>query len=134
MLTMDALRTLTETLPGFPGYGREDDRRLSDELVRAYIGEALVTVAERLSPQVASQTPIDELLLRCEFRNQVAFKAFEYADLDEETIEQTARYDVRLVELAQRVSTLEPAATGRFLAEVKIAFDERDHAMQALPA
>ena len=128
---MDAQRILTDTLPGFPGYGIDVQRRLSDELVRAYIGEALALLSGRLTPDVISLTPLDELLLRCEFRNQVAFRAYEDAELDPQALEQTAQNDVRLVELAQRAPSINAESAPDFLAEVKRAFDERDHAMQA---
>jgi hypothetical protein len=38
---MDPLELLNERIHDFPGYATDTDRRLSDEMVRAFLGEML---------------------------------------------------------------------------------------------
>ncbi len=124
---MDSLR---DRIPDFGGYLNEEDRRRSDELVRSYVGEAIAVLQDRVAP--ATPDPrFERTLLRAGFMNQIAFKAFEYAALDEARIYAVSRNDLRLVNLADRAPTTDAKDVDAYLAEVAAAFDARDRGMES---
>lgn len=115
-------------VPAFPGYGDEDARKLSDEYVRARLGEALVPLRENAG--AASSDLLEALILRCEFVNQVAFKSYEHAETTQEQIAAVSQNDEELMRLAAQAQTLSPAQIDEFLQRVKAALDARDRAME----
>ncbi|MGA9944377.1 MAG: hypothetical protein WBP75_04990, partial [Candidatus Cybelea sp.] len=72
---MELLEQLRAKISGFPGYDGELERRLSDEYVRSYLGEALADLAARdvLPPELRER--VDEAILRVGFATQHAFAA-----------------------------------------------------------
>ncbi len=70
---MELLEQLRAKISGFPGYDGELERRLSDEYVRSYLGEALADLAARelLPPELRER--VDEAILRVGFADQHAF-------------------------------------------------------------
>jgi hypothetical protein len=128
---MDALAVLRSKIPSFPGYSDEDSRRLSDKLVRSYLGETLALLQDRLSPGDPSiRERLADVILRAEFTNQVAFKAFEYVGLDDAHVDEIAECDVALIELADRAAEIGDPALSTYLNEIRAAFDERDRVME----
>ncbi len=130
---MDMLALLRAKIPDFAGYDDQEDRRRSDELVRSYLGEALSTLEARTSPD-GSDPRFEPVLLRAGFMNQAVFKTFEYARLDRARVDAVGANDVRMLDLADRAATLEPAQIDGYLAEVAAAFDSRDRGMEMTPA
>ena len=131
---MDAPALLRAKIPNFPGYGDDQARRLSDELVRAYSGELLSDLQNRIGATGATADRLTKVLLRCEFLNQIAFKPYENADLDETKMESMASADLQLVDLAEKSSTLDGSSLDTYLDEVESALDLRDHEMETAPA
>ncbi|MHB8147547.1 MAG: hypothetical protein ACYDGM_09870 [Vulcanimicrobiaceae bacterium] len=127
---MDAMEQLRSKIPRFPGYLDEGARRLSDELVRAYAGEAIAGLMGRLGPlEPGLQERFDGLLMRAGFTNQVAFKAYENADLSAEQLAAMASADQSVIALADRAETIELQGAPGYLDEAAAALDARDAAM-----
>jgi hypothetical protein len=127
---MDAVEAIRAKIPQFPGYVDETTRRLSDELVRSYLGEALALLRER-HPDFFGQRSdaFEALLLRAGFMNQQAFHAFEYRHLDETEQAGIATADLALIQLADRTATIDAAGIPGFLNDLTAAFDTRDALM-----
>jgi len=127
---MDALATLRSKIPGFPGYGDADARRLCDEEVRAYLGEALAALGTRLGSVGALSERYESTLLRAEFINQSAFRVFELADLDDAHIAAMAAADLAVLELADRAGAVDASSLGAYLDSINAAIDERERLMK----
>jgi hypothetical protein len=127
---MDAVEEIRANIPQFPGYADETTRRLSDELVRSYLGEALALLRERHPDFFAQRSDAFEaLLLRAGFMNQQAFHAFEYRHLNETEQAAIATADLALIQLADRTATIDAAGIPGFLNDLTAAFDTRDALM-----
>ena len=132
---MDPLELLYERMNDFPGYATDTDRRLSDEMVRAFLGEMLADLQVKLAPldaEVSGQ--IGELMFRSGFTNQIAFRPYESAELSDAGITEIATADVRAIDLADVAATVRRDGLPSFLADVTAAFDARDAAMRSLAA
>ena len=77
---MEGLVFLRERIPAYADYGDEDARHLVDKQVRAYVGEALSGLRERLEKELAGAVAelLDRTLLMCEFSNQQLMRAGGY--------------------------------------------------------
>ena len=132
---MDPLELLNERINDFPGYATDTDRRRSDELVRAFLGEMLADLQAKLAPlDDAVGGQIGELMFRSGFTNQIAFRPYESVELSEAGIEEIATADVRAIDLADVAATVRKDGLPSFLADVTEAFDARDAAMRSLAA
>ena len=120
--------------PLVPGYAGHDDpiaRRLSDQQVRAWVGEMLADLEERI-PIDGIRERFEAVLLRCEFGDQHVIKAIEderFGAPDKVRLVEEA--DRRLVEAANRGRTIGPDALEALLEELERAFDERSAAIAA---
>ncbi len=127
---MDAME-LQAMIPQFPGYLDEAARRLSDELVRSYAGEAVAGLAARLRPlDPATEARFDAALIRAGFTNQGAFKSYESAVLSPERGAAMLQADTLLAALAQRAASVDIQSAPGYLDELAGAFDARDSAMR----
>jgi hypothetical protein len=131
---MDPLQLLNEKITNFPGYGGEDERRLSEEMVRSYMGEALADLQVRLSPLDAAMTErVGDLLFRAGFTNQSAFRAYDNATVAESVVAAVAKSDAHLIEIADKAPGIDAAGLGAYLDEIRTSFDMRDAAMKSIP-
>jgi hypothetical protein len=129
---MEPLEQLRATISGFPGYDGEVERRLSDEYVRAYLGEALADLGARIVLPPELRERADALILRVEFADQRAFATHHRVSGSESRDESAvAAADVATVALADRAASLDAAAAAGYLDEVAAALDERDAAIRA---
>ena len=132
---MDPLELLNERMNDFPGYATDSDRRLSDEMVRAFLGEMLADLQIKLAPlDEAVTSQIGDLLFRSGFTNQIAFRPYEAVALDEAGVTEIATADARAIDLADVAATVRKDGLPSFLADVTAAFDARDAAMRSLAA
>lgn len=128
---MDDADAIRAQIPNFPGYATLPDRRLADELVRSYLGEALSELAARHPDFFAdAHDGYQRLLMRASFMNQLAFHAFEYSDGDAVRQAAVAAGDRAIVTVADRSSVVEAAGIPAYLDDVTAAFDGRDAAME----
>ncbi len=129
---MDATEVLKEKLPGFAGYAEMEQRHLTDEEVRAYLGERLAGLSVRLDPAGPTGERLDALILRTEFTNQVVFRVYESATLDATQTQAIASADLTTVELADRADgVFDLDMLPKYLDEAEAALNARDQAMQS---
>jgi hypothetical protein len=129
---MGSIALLKEKIPDFAGYGEENLRRVSDEEVRSYLGEALAGLRVRLeSLPAAAQTRIDDLVLRTGFANQHAFRAFEDGARTATDFDELLSADAAVVEVADRAASIGAEGIDAYLDEVTAALDRRDRVMLA---
>jgi hypothetical protein len=119
---MDPVERIRSRIANFAGYDTAPNRRLADEQIRAYVGEALSRMPDgginALDP--AGRELYDGLLLRAEFMNQRAFHPYDRSDPSPERIGRVLEWDSKL---------LDAVDAGDFAAAAQ-AFDGRDEAMQ----
>jgi hypothetical protein len=128
----DDVQALTGLLPAYAGHGDAPARRLSDQQVRAFAGEALVDLQDRLT-LAPVQDRFDALLMRCEFGDQHVIKALE----DDRFAEPAAAaaveaVDRALVEAAARARTVDAGGLTAFIDDLEHAFDGRVAAVEGL--
>ena len=128
------LEFLKSRIPNFPGYVSDDDRKLSDELVRSYLGERLATLEtdDGLSDEV--RKTVGELMLRTAFTNQIAYKVYEEASRTNHDFDAMAAADAATVRLADSAGTVTPADALKFAQQSAQALDGRDLAMRGQAA
>ncbi|HEY1427993.1 MAG TPA: hypothetical protein VGF18_00340, partial [Candidatus Tumulicola sp.] len=73
------LEFLKSRIPNFPAYATDEDRKISDELVRSYLGERLAEMESQPGISDDARKTVGELLLRAAFTNQIAYKVYEEA-------------------------------------------------------
>lgn len=135
---MDPLQGLRAKIPNFPGYGDELARRHSDELVRSYLGEALVELAGRLAPLEADPGQrVDALLLRVGFADQQAFARHGCGPSLGERCSQCDAVladDVETIDLADRAPAIDASALPAYLAAAEQLLERRDATLRAAAA
>lgn len=127
---MDALTRIRAKINAFPGYASEDDIRQSDELIRAYVGERLSELQDRLGEGNASDA-LEPLVLRAAFADQRALRPLEEPNIH---IEVSALFDAdaTLLDTADESAAVMQTGVSSYVARLQTAFDERDAAMAAL--
>jgi hypothetical protein len=127
---MDAIESIKARIPQFAGYGELEARRDDDELVRSYLGEALSTLNANHPDFFAERSEVYEnLIIRAGFMNQMAFRSFEYAKLDQAHLDAVAQNDQAMLDLADRAPNVAAGDVAAYLDELTAAFDRRDAAM-----
>ena len=128
---MDQLAFLRERIPAYADYGDEDARHLVDRQVRAYVGEALSGLRERvwsaLSESLAQQ--LERILMLCEFTNQQLMQALEHARLADAEFEELHEVDHELISTADRAMAIEVSMLDAYLEELKVLFARRAQAV-----
>jgi hypothetical protein len=112
-------------VPGYAGHADMLSRRLSDQQVRAWVGELLAGMRERVAAG-EQQERLEALLMRCEFADQHVIHAIEddrfarpeYAAMLED-------YDRKLVAASSGCSTVTAGELAALLEGLERAFDER---------
>src|SRR5947199_9826952 len=101
---MSAMEQIRADIPGFPGCDGEEECRASDEQVRSYVGERLAALPlDGLSG--ADKSLYENVLFRCEFMNQEAFRVFD-EDRSDNRISAVLEADAALIAAAKK---LEPS-------------------------
>jgi hypothetical protein len=118
-------------VPGYAGHGDALARHRSDQQVRAWVGELLVDLQERLTVDGVREQ-FDALLLRCEFADQHVIHAIEdqrfAADEFAVAIEE---YDRKLVAAAGACPTVTAEELTGLLEALEAAFVERAAGIEA---
>lgn len=130
---MSDLDVLRERVPGYAGYGDEGARQQVDKQIRAYLGEALAALRERLRPAGPLAEQLDGLLLRCEFSDQRAIRAAAHADYAPAVLDRLHCLDRELVEAADRLRAVPAAGLGPALDDAARLLDERLGALAEAP-
>lgn len=126
----ELLERIRSIIEGFLGYAEPAGRRLSDEQIRAFVGEALALLpaAEVDKLAEAHRAQYDRVLLRCEFVNEEAFRIFD-ADPTPERIVAILTVDTEVLEAAAGLPKAADAELHEVLVRLNDAFDRRDAAM-----
>lgn len=129
---MEALERIRSFIEGFAGYEAAEQRRLSDEQIRAFVGEVLAQLpaVEIDNLSAGERSYYDRVLLRCEFINQEVFRIFD-SDPTQARITATLIADVRVVEAATALREVKSVTLNGVLVQLSEAFDLRDAAMQS---
>ena len=123
---MTPMERILAIVPDFPGYQGVADRRKSDEVVRANVGERLASL-----PEDHHAAQLERLLARCEFANAQAFSHFE-DDPNPQRIAAILDADADLLEGAKSLESGTPADLDRVLTHFEGTLDRRDSAMLAV--
>jgi tetraacyldisaccharide-1-P 4'-kinase len=128
---MDQLAFLRERIPAYADYGDEEARHLVDRQVRAYVGEALSGLRERvwsaLSESLAQQ--LERMLMLCEFTNQQLMHILDHARLADAEFEELHAVDHQLITTADRAVSIEVAMLDAYLEELTSLFARRAQAV-----
>ena len=128
---MDELERIRSFIDGFAGYAEPDHRKISDEQIRAFVGEALTELpAVEVDNLTADErSHYDRVLLRCEFINQDVFHVFD-SNPTPERIQATMLADIVVVEVAAALKAVESTGFNGLLIRLSEAFDGREAAMR----
>ncbi len=119
-------------VPGYAGHEDVQARHMSDQQVRAWVGERLADLQGRI-PMGGYQDRVDALLMRCEFTDQHLIRAIEddrFAEPDAAAA--VEEYDRKLVALANSSTSTSAGTLGTLLDGLEGAFDERAAGIAAL--
>ncbi len=116
-----------ERIPRYGDYSDETTRHLTDEYVRAYVGERLTDVRDRLDGELdaAARKKLEELLWRCEFTDQVFIRWIDHARLEAPAVAQLHQIDRTLIELADRLESAGAPEVCALFDQMDIAFERR---------
>jgi hypothetical protein len=128
------LEFLKNRIPSFPGYGSDDDRKVSDELVRSYLGERLAEMEAQPGISDDARQTVGELLLRAAFTNQIAYKVYEEAARANFDFDRLAAADAATVQLADDAASVPASDVAQFAQRSTQALDARDLAMRGQAA
>lgn len=131
---MDAdLAYLRARVPAYADYEDEDARHLVDKQVRAYVGEALSSLRERLRKTLSGELAeeLENVLLMCEFTNQQFVHIIDHASLSNDDVEHLHTVDRELIETAEKAESIEPAALLGYLKTLAALFARRSKAVFA---
>jgi hypothetical protein len=129
---MDDLAFVRERIESYADYTNDDERRLADEQVRAYVGEALARLFERLEPSGTAAEMLAGVLLRCQFADQTVVRAMDTSG-DVSPSELTALHasDRDLIALADRGDSIDAAGLEAYLTAIDAGLDKRAHIVLA---
>lgn len=123
---------LRAVLPAYAGFDAAPDRRLSDQQVRAFTGELLVELQDRM-PVDGMRERFDALLMRCEFGDQRVIKALEDGRFAEPAVAAAIEArDRKLVEAALAGRTATGGGLEAFVETLERAFNDRAAAVAEL--
>jgi hypothetical protein len=125
-----SLEFLKSRIPNFPGYDTDDDRKMSDELVRSYLAERLAFIEAQNDVSEDARKSIGDLLLRTAFANQIAYKVYEEAARTNFDFDRLAAADAATVKLADDASTVASNDVSQYVQRSTQALDVRDLAMR----
>ena len=103
---MTDLEYLQSRIRGYADYANVDARHQVDKQIRAFLGEALSDVRDRLKPSGPLAERIDALILRCEFSDQRVIRAADHARFDPSLVDRVHELDREIVESADRLRTV----------------------------
>jgi hypothetical protein len=132
---VDDLDAIRAKLPAYAGYTDERARHLTDTQVRAWVGEALSRTRERIGAgfDAALGDQFDELLLLCEFTDQVLMRTLNHITLGPEAWSGVHAADRALFDAAGRADAFaDTDGFAAYLTEVRDLFADRTHVIEAL--
>lgn len=124
---MDDLSALKSRIPSYADYGDEDSRHLSDQQIRAWVGERLASLDGRLGLSRSELAGVFEAVMTsCEFGDQRLIKALEKRILDTATLAALHHADLAIVEAGLATESIaDMKAAGAHLDRIRALFRER---------
>lgn len=123
---MGDLEALRSEIPSYAGYEDAEARHLVDKQIRAWVGERLALLDDRLKLAAGPLADAYEHLMReCEFSDPHAVRELEQRRFDDSDLELIYTLDHRLIEAADRADTIETAGAADYLAELEQLFASR---------
>jgi hypothetical protein len=122
---MDDLAFVRSRIESYADYTNDDDRRLVDEQVRAYVGEALARLRERLNPSGPPGELLEGVLLRCQFANQPLVRALDMLEPDAAEIAALHERDRELITLADGADAVTADGVSAYLQQIETQLDAR---------
>ncbi len=131
---MDDLQTIRTFVPVYADYGDEATRRLTDEQVRAWVGEALSRLRERVVPlDTADSDQLEALLMTCGFTDQALMRTLDHITIADAQRIRLHAADRALFDLGNRADAVDAAdAVKPFLDEVRAGFAARSTVIEAI--
>jgi hypothetical protein len=124
-----------EVRTSIPAYAGHDDaaaRRLSDQQVRAWVGEHLAALRDRL-PLDGASAAFDDAILHCEFGDQRVIKLLEGSRFGEPAIAASVEAaDTRVLAAVAGADRVDAAGLAAFVTGVRDALRARIDAIVAL--
>jgi hypothetical protein len=118
-------------VPGYAGHADAQARYLSDQQVRAWAGETLTGLQERISVD-GLRDRFDTLLMHCEFGDQHVIRAIEDDRFGTpELAELVEAADRKVVAATNRLQDVGPEELDAALTALERAFEERAAAIAA---
>lgn len=118
-------------VPGYAGHADATARRLSDQQVRAWVGEMLADLRERV-PAGGFTDRLDALIFRCEFGDQHVVKAIEDSRFaGPELAELLEACDRKFIAAASPGREVGPEGLGALVEAIETAFNERSESIVA---
>jgi hypothetical protein len=118
-------------VPGYAGHSDAAARRRSDQQVRAWVGELLVDLQDRLSLDGVRER-VDALLTRCEFADQHVVHAIEDDRFGRDEFAAAIEgYDRKLVAAAGACATVTAEELTGLVETLERAFAERSAGIEA---
>jgi hypothetical protein len=131
---MTDLEFLQAHIPRYADYADDGARHEVDKQIRAYLGESLAAVRDRLKPAEALLDRLEGLILRCEFSDQRVIRAADHARFEQQLIDRVHGLDREIVECADRIRTVtKPAELATELDAAARYLDERFGAIADAP-
>lgn len=128
----DDVGALRAVLPAYAGHDGAQARRLSDQQVRAFTGELLVDLQDRVSLD-GLHDRFDALLMRCEFGDQHVIRALEDGRFGgPDATAAIEACDRTLIEAAVVSRSVDAGGLERFIGDLERAFDDRATTVAAL--
>jgi len=125
----DELIQVRTAIPGYAGFGDVAARRLTDQQVRAWVGEQLALVRERI-PLGAAADDFEDAIMHCQFGDQHVIKALEsdaFAEPDRAAAVEAE--DGSLLTAASGADAVTSESVARFVAGVRVALAQRTTAI-----
>lgn len=129
---MDDVTYVRERIESYADYTDQDARHLVDKQIRAWVGEALSRLRERLAPPAESGAALDALLLHCEFSDQRVIRAADHGSFGEPGLmDRIHGFDRALVEIAENAGEIDLPHLSGYIQRIDALFEERFGAIKA---
>ncbi len=118
--TDDDLAYIRQRIPMYAAYDDEDSAHMTDKQIRAWVGEALGLVRERLAlPSGPTADRLEDVIFECEFADQKLFVHLDHGAVTRATLAALEAADRTLIDLAAQA----PAVTAETLPELLDAIE-----------
>jgi hypothetical protein len=122
---MDDLAFLRERIESYADYTNGLDWRVTDQKVRAYVGEALARAQARLQPSGAVGGELERVVLRCEFADQSFVHAMEMGDIAAAEVAALRAADRQLVAFADGMDAADADGLRATIDQIDRALERR---------